>query len=60
MFLRIQDFDFVQIESILPKSNQSCPNLISFVQKSTLDPQLLRQWDHVTWCVGGGGGVSIW
>jgi len=30
MFLRIQDFDFAQIESNLPKSNYVCPNLPQF------------------------------
>jgi len=46
MFLGMQDFDYVQILSLLPKSNHICPNFTDFAQKNLLGvrlhPQLLR------------------
>jgi len=34
MFLGMQDLDFAQIESNLPKFNNFCPNLINFAPKN--------------------------
>jgi len=33
MFFRIQDFDFAEIQSNLPKSNHFCPNFSSILTK---------------------------
>jgi len=38
MFLGMQYFDFVQIQSNLPKSNHFCPNFSSVLSKFFLNP----------------------
>jgi len=35
MFMGMQEFDFAQIQSNLPKSDQICPNLTNFARYAT-------------------------
>jgi len=42
MFLGMQDFDFAQIYSYVPKSNHFCPNFF------LISPKFIQIWPNVT------------
>jgi len=42
MFWEVQDFDFAQICSLLPKSNQFCQT--NFAREMRMYPKLLQRW----------------